>query len=304
MQQKSDERPWGSCPVCFGRSLDVYVDRPAPIITPNAFGPSRTEFSPGTILRCETCRFGFRERRPSDEQLAQLYKDLETRTYDSETAGRFKSALRQLKMVQRHAAKPGRLLDIGCGSGLFLKCAIDAGWEAEGIDPSSGHCASARSIPGLNSRIHETTLKYARLPAASFDVVTMWDVLEHVPDPICFLKDAGSFLKSGGVLFAKVPNLDSIQARVLGWKWPMLLPEHLNYFNSGSLRMCGSKADLQWVGSFRPVSVFSLGYVFWRFQQHDLPFASFAFGWLRSRAIRSFLVPVPLGEICGVWRSS
>src|SRR5262249_25125436 len=119
--------------------------------------------------------------------------------------------------------------------------------------------------------IHNATLENSSLTAASFDVITMWDLLEHVPDPISFLREAASLLKAGGLLFAKVPNLDSMQARVFRSRWPLLLPEHLNYFNAGSLQVCGAKAGLRWVGSRQHSVAFSLGYILYRLQQHSLP---------------------------------
>ena len=103
------------------------------------------------------------------------------RVYDSEIEGRSRSAVGQLKIVQQYATNTGRLLDIGCASGLFLKCAVDAGWQAEGIEQSHTHCQTARRILDSNVQIHYSTLQGAHLPTASFDVVTLWDVLEHIP---------------------------------------------------------------------------------------------------------------------------
>jgi SAM-dependent methyltransferase len=267
-----------------------------------ALGPSRTELSPGKILRCRSCRFGFRQLRPSDEQLAQLYEQLDTKVYDLETKGRSRSATRQLKLVERYAKNRGRLLDVGCTSGLFLKRAMDAGWEVEGVEPCNAHCQKARALLGSHVRIHQTTLQGAQLRTSSFDVVTLWDVLEHVPNPIGFLSLAGSLLKPRGFMFANVPNLDSIQGCLLGAKWPLLLPEHLNYFNRQSLRMCGMKAGLQWLGSFRRLANFSLGYIFFRLQQHRIPGVSLSYRCIRALEINDLILPIPLGEICGVWR--
>lgn len=298
----SDEKVTTLCPLCGGKSFDVYTDESNQRMTPSALGPSRTELSPGKILRCRNCRFGFRQLRPSDEQLARLYKQLDTRVYDSEIEGRSRSAVGQLKIVQQYANNTGRLLDIGCASGLFLKCAVDAGWQAEGIEQSHTHCQTARRILDSNVQIHYSTLQGAHLPTASFDVVTLWDVLEHITDPIGFLDLAGSLLRPGGFLFANVPNLDSIQARLLRSKWPLLLPEHLNYFNLDSLKICGARSGLHWIDSRRRAAGFSLGYVFYRLRQHGVPGSSLVFRLVNSVGIRNLTIRVPLGEICGVWK--
>jgi SAM-dependent methyltransferase len=295
----------GVCPICSGKNLEIYMEDEERIITFSVLGPSRIDVSPGRILRCLSCRFGFRQARPSDEDLGRLYEQLDMELYEAESQGRSRTARRQLKVVERYARPPGRILDIGCASGLFLRCAVNAGWEVEGIEPCDPLVRKAKEHLGAQARIHSSTLQVAPLARASFDVVTLWDVLEHVPDVIDFLNYAGSLLKSGrGYLFANVPDLDSIQARLLRSKWPLLLPEHLNYFNRESLRLCGAKAGLQWIGSFRRLANFSLRYILFRLQQHCIPGASFVFRSLENSGVKNLIVPVPLGEICGVWRSS
>jgi SAM-dependent methyltransferase len=284
--------------------VEIYVEDQERVITPSALGPSRTDVSPGRILRCQSCRFGFRQARPNDEELGQLYVQLDSGLYETESQGRSTTARRQLKIIERYARHPGRVLDVGCASGLFLRCALDAGWHVEGIEPCEPLAEKARENLGAEARVHSSILQEARLPEASFDVVTLWDVLEHVPNPVAFLGFAGSLLKSGGYLFANVPDIDSIQARVFGRRWPLLLPEHLNYFNSGSLRLCGTKADLQWSRSLRRPASFSLNYIFYRLEQHRVPGVSVSSGLIRALGIKDLTLPIPLGEICGVWRQA
>lgn len=198
---------------------------------------------------------------------------------------------------------PGRILDIGCASGFFLQHAKEANWDIAGIEPSEVLYTKAREVLGPTAEIQCTTLQLSHLPLLSFDVVTLWDVLEHVPNPVDFLRLAGSFLKAGGYLFANVPNLDSIQARILGRKWPLLLPEHLNYFKSNSLQMCGKKAGLRWVESCQRSAAFSLGYILYRLRQHRIAGTSLAHRLVNNLSISELIIPVPLGEICGVWWS-
>jgi SAM-dependent methyltransferase len=290
------------CPICSSKILEIYIKDQDQIITSSMLGSSRTEVSPGRILRCQSCRFGFRQARPSDAHLAQLYKQLDTRVYDSESEGRSRAAAGYLRIVERYASAPGRILDIGCASGFFLRCAKDAGWGIAGIEPSETLCRKARDILGPTVEIHCTTLQLSDLPPLPFDVVTLWDVLEHVPNPLEFLRLAAGFIKPGGYLFANVPNLDSIQARLLGRKWPLLLPEHLNYFNYKSLQLCGKKAGLRWIQACQRSAVFSLGYILYRLQQHRVPGTSLANRLVRTLGIRNLIIRVPLGEICGVWK--
>src|SRR5215813_14392345 len=100
------------CPLCSEKALEVYIEDQDQTITSSALGSSRTEVSPGRILRCHNCRFGFRELRPSDEQLAQLYQHLDAQVYESENEGRFRAAAGYLQIVEGHVSAPGRILDI------------------------------------------------------------------------------------------------------------------------------------------------------------------------------------------------
>jgi SAM-dependent methyltransferase len=205
-------------------------------------------------------------------------------------------------MVERYTHPPGRLLDVGCASGRFLRRAIDAGWKGEGVEPCETLVRKARQVLGSEAQVHFATLQAAPIAKAAFDVVTLWDVLEHVTDPIGFLGLVSSLLKPGGLLFANVPNLDSIQARLLRSKWPLLLPEHLNYFNLNSLKKCSASSGLHWIDSCGRSAAFSLGYVFYRLRQHGVPGSSLAFRLVNKAGIRNLTIPVPLGEICGVWK--
>jgi SAM-dependent methyltransferase len=292
----------GECPICLCTTVDLYREDKDRMLTSISLGPSRGEISSGRILRCRRCRFGFSQVRPDEKQLGEMYEHMEIGLYESESIGRSISALRQLKVIERYATPPRRLLDIGCASGLFLRQAIDAGWDGEGIEPCEPLVRRARHVLGSEARIHFATLQAAPVTEASFDVVTLWDVLEHVPNPIGFLALAGSLLKPGGVLFANVPNLDSIQARLLRSKWPLILPEHLNYFNRNNLRMCGERSGLRWIDFSRRSATFSLDYLFYRLRQHGVPGSSLAYRLVNTVGFGNLTISVPLGEICGVWQ--
>lgn len=291
-----------ACPICSQTSTDVYLEDQTEAITRDFVGSSRTQVSPGRILRCKSCGFGFRQLRPTLEHLAELYRIVDSGIYESEQSGRARAASGYFRMVQHYMPAPMDILDIGCASGLFLRCAKDASWRVTGIEPNVSLAMKAREILGQDSPIHNTTLEAAGLTSESFDVVTMWDLLEHVADPTSFLTLAASLLKPGGFLFAKVPNLSSLQARIFRSRWPLLLPEHLNYFNRETLHMCGNKAGLHWISSSEHSVAFSIGYIFYRLQQHHVPGAGMAHWLSGTVGLRDVIIPIRIGEICGIWK--
>ena len=244
-----------ACPLCEGKEVAIFSDDEDRELTVSDLGSSRGNVAHGRILRCAACGFGFRQSRPAEEDLSALYRQLDPEVYEKEMNGRLVTARRHLKMVQKYS-KGTWLLDVGCASGAFLGCAADAGWSVVGVEPSEVLCRRAQAILGVRGDVFCVPLQQADLPASSFDVLTLWDVLEHVPDPRSFMKHCASLIKPGGYLLANVPDLDSLQARVLRKRWPLLLAEHLNYFNRKSLKLCGELADCN--GLVRPPSGFVL----------------------------------------------
>jgi len=236
--------------------------------------------------------------RSNTEEMASVYRKMDVGVYESELDGRLATAAHHLSIVSRFA-KTGRILDVGCASGLFLSAARKAGWNIAGVEPSENLFAKAAAALGREAELYCATLEHTPLAAGSFDAVTLWDVLEHVPQPLEFLRTCASLLKPGGHLFLNVPDLDSPEARVLGRRWPLLLAEHLNYFNRQSLRFCGEKAGLKWIAFGRRPASFSIGYILFRLAQHRIP-GTVLLRKLAGKAGR-IRVPLYLGEVYGVW---
>ena len=288
------------CPICASEDLETYSDGEDRKLAASDLGSSRQNVAHGKILRCRACRFGFRQSRPAEDELSALYRDLDPKVYEKESRGRQNTAQRHLKIVQRYVTG-GCLLDVGCASGAFLSRAADAGWSVVGVEPAEVLCAKAKEALRGRGEVLCLTLQQANLPPSSFDALTLWDVLEHVPDPLTFLKHCASLLKPGGYLFANVPDLDSVQARLLRERWPLLLAEHLNYFNRRSLKLCGELAELQWVNFGRRPASFSVEYVLYRLAQHRIPGASLGHKFAGSSFLREICIPAFLGESYGVW---
>jgi SAM-dependent methyltransferase len=289
------------CPVCGGGDPELYLEEGPERLEASAIGSSRRTVTPGRVLRCRECRLGFRQTRAGAAELAGLYRRMDTSMYEAELAGRRRTAARHLRIVERYAQR-GRLLDVGCASGLFLLRAVAAGWQVAGVEPSESLWRQAREALAGSGEVHCATLEEAGLPAGSFDAVTLWDVLEHVPDPVGFLRACTALLKPGGHLFLNVPDLESPEARLMGRRWPLLLPEHLNYFTRGSLRLCADKAGLEWRAFGRRAVWFSAEYVLYRLAQHRIAGAALLHGMARASGLGRLSVPVWLGESYGVWR--
>jgi 2-polyprenyl-3-methyl-5-hydroxy-6-metoxy-1,4-benzoquinol methylase len=131
--------------------------------------------------------------------------------------------------------RPGaRLLDVGCGPGLFIRAAAERGWAGEGVEVSAGLAAYARNIAGVPVR--EETIESAALSDGAYDAVVLLDVLEHVREPGAVLEKAARILRPGGKLIVGTPDFRSLSRLILGRNWAVLSPaEHLFYFTAPTL---------------------------------------------------------------------
>jgi 2-polyprenyl-3-methyl-5-hydroxy-6-metoxy-1,4-benzoquinol methylase len=139
-----------------------------------------------------------------------------------------------LDLIRRHAPMGRRLLDVGCGAGLFLKAAERAGWEVGGVELSAEGATFARERLGLDVRAERA--EAMSFPAGSFDVAVMSEVIEHMFDPRAVVNAVARALKPGGLIAITTPNFDALSRHALGADWAVLAPmEHMYYFTERTL---------------------------------------------------------------------
>lgn len=185
-----------------------------------------------TFRRCPGCGLVWVEPMPSAEELASYYdrsyRDGDYTTYAEAEDIRRRIAEHRLSVV-RPFARSGRWLDVGCGAGHFVEAAARGGLEIHGIDVSPAAVERARAR-GLDVEV--ATVERFR-PAAPFDTICAFDVLEHMREPDAFLRHLHGWLAADGALALTLPNVNSIYPRLLMRRhWFYYLPhEHLFYFN-------------------------------------------------------------------------
>jgi len=136
---------------------------------------------------------------------------------------------KRLRAVSPYVREPGRVLDLGCATGNFLDNMRRLGWKPFGVEPNQSAAAYARERFGLEIFCGE--LEQAGYPEGLFDLVTLWDVLEHLHNPHRTLMEVARVTKAGGMLAINVPNPDGIEARLFGPYWAGWdVPRHLMVF--------------------------------------------------------------------------
>lgn len=195
------------------------------------------------VVSCDACGHGLtiHTAPPADTQERfQGHRWTETRGLMEAAT----SAMARVRYAELKEFHPGRdLLEVGCGTGEFLMAARSAGHQVVGLDLSAEAVDYVRERhPNLDVRCD--TLDSVTLPPESVDVVAAFHVLEHVPDPIGLLKQMREVLRAGGLVYIRVPNLDTWYRRVLGPNWWGFSVEHLAHFTSDSISMAFATASL------------------------------------------------------------
>jgi SAM-dependent methyltransferase len=289
------------CLICGGKSFvslheATFAGNPEEAV--RYFSAHRHATAHGRIIRCCTCDFVFVNPQFEPFEYDWIYRAARLRAprenplADAERA-RFQ---RLITIMIKHAPPPGRLLDVGCGNAMFLEIikeydhiGVEVGEPGEEI--ACGHQIILGNLPSL--------MGWPPFTPGSFDIVTAWDVLEHLSDLTGYLKSFAQLLRPGGHLFVTVPNIASFSARLTRGRWNAFLLEHLWYFSPKTLKRLMLNYGLECIAQ---------GFV-----PYDVPLAHFAnriaqmYG-LRPvvlpQLLRHAVVPLPVGLMFSGFRKS
>ena len=204
----------------------------------------------GPIVQCQQCGLVYADPRPHSGDVLDIYEAVEDPLYVEEREGRLLTFEHHLRPMEKHTgpARHRPLLDVGAHTGVFVDIATRHGWDAWGVEPSTWAVAQAHK-QGLQMEVG--TLESVAFPNEKFDVVTMWDVIEHVPDPQHTLEAAWRVLKPGGLLVVHTMDINSLFSRLIGKRWPWYMEMHLFYFSRRTLGAMLAKTgfDVLWMGA-------------------------------------------------------
>lgn len=219
------------------------------------------------LYRCNTCGQGMISPLPhtvdavyGEDYFAGAEEGFGYVDYDTDKEPMRPLFTKVLRQAEQLLGSKGRVLDVGAATGFFVHLAKEEGWRAAGVEISDFAAALGRA-KGL--AVQTGTLESVHFEPESFDLITLWDVIEHVFDPVAELGRVRTLLRSGGILQMTTPDFSSRYAKLLGRRWHAIVPpEHLYYFTNRSMRQMLIDGGFEIVSMTAPIKTFTLSYIF------------------------------------------
>lgn len=248
------------CPVCDSTNretfLEPWVDEQDPA---KLYGAASG--IPGTqhLVKCCDCSMIYESPRYDAATIVQGYMASQEADHDSQYPMRVNSFYQALVKHARFLPPKGaKVLDIGTAGGAFLDAAKQYGYDAHGMEPSADLVARGKAR-GL--QIEQGTIDNHRFEAGTFDMVCLWDVIEHLPDPKAALVEIRKLLKPNGIFLINYPDIGTTQAKLAGKRFWWILSVHLHHFTRDTIRNICDRTGFEVFHMQRYWQILEFGYL-------------------------------------------
>ena len=238
---------YDACPSCGQKNI-------AAVLSAEDFTVSHERFE---VWECKDCTIRFTQKIPGINEIGSYYQSENYISHSDTSKGiinklyhkvRNRTLIKKRNMIKKITGKStGNILDVGCGTGAFLKTMQQAGWQITGLEPDETARRKAKELYNLDL---DGPDKLFALPANSFDAITMWHVLEHVHELHNYIKTLKNLLKPRGKLFIAVPNYTCYDEKIYREFWAAYdVPRHLYHFSPQSMYKLLSIHNMQVVST-------------------------------------------------------
>jgi 2-polyprenyl-3-methyl-5-hydroxy-6-metoxy-1,4-benzoquinol methylase len=251
MRPDTNRRWHAACPLCAGTDLK-----------------RRWEIGDYLITKCKGCSLTFVKNCVTSEDLVDHYASFTDDTYRDANVECLNFYFNKLgDMIRKRFPRPGKLLDIGCSRGWFLDTMQD--WECHGNEIAEECAMTAREKHG--DRIFIGPFDQYPMREGYFDVITLQDVFDHIPDPLPMLQKCNQLLKPGGLIVVKVHNISCLYARLTGSRFYAIIPpSHLFYYDKRTLALTLEKSGFHVTESQFIGHLFKVKTVFFRLARSNM----------------------------------
>jgi predicted SAM-dependent methyltransferase len=230
------------CPVCRHKQFDHFLKCRDHSISGESFN----------LLKCLSCSFVFTNPRPAQSEIGPYYQSDAYISHHSDKKGLVPFLYRRIRkqqfidktnIIKQYQKSKPELLDIGCGTGAFIKHCNSLGWRTTGVEPD----ADAR-MTAFNSKLNVFDTDFLKTCQGNFDVITLWHVLEHVHELDERMQQLKKLIRKDGIIIVAVPNLNSFDARYYQTYWAAYdVPRHLYHFSKSTITRLFGNHDLKLV---------------------------------------------------------
>lgn len=276
------------CPVCDSSKRNLLYKPWVPVTDPvQLYGAASGVQGTQYLVQCTSCDMIYESPRYPEDVILKGYMSSQESDHDSQYKMRVESFYRTLVKLQSHLPPKGsRILDIGTAGGAFLEAATRFGYIAEGLEPSRYLVESGKKR-GLN--IHHGTIQNNQIGNQKYDMVCMWDVLEHVFNPKSEMLAMKNLIRPGGLLFINFPDIGTWQAKIAGKKFWWILSVHLHHFSRKTLSHLAALTGYK-VKMYKPYwQTLQFGYLIGIAEKLKIPTAGFFL-----RVLPKFILDIPV----------
>ena len=218
-------------------------------------GPILVHDDPFKVRLCSGCGLGYTSPRLDGARIHEIYdstyfssdsaKDFGYESYEGDVSGYLRTFEKKSRLLRPYLPAGASILEVGCAAGYFLATMRDQGFDVHGVEVSSAILDTARARFGLGN-LHAGRLEDAPLPPQHFHLVAMWDVIEHLADPVEVLRRCRSLLRDDGVLVLQTQDVASLARRMLGRKWHHFKQlEHIYHFSPSTMATLLERAGFE-----------------------------------------------------------
>lgn len=284
-----------NCNLCHSDNYKVlYKAKPHKPYQKEMFYPTSISLVTENIVKCQNCGLIFTNPRLKPDLLRRLYYEGEDKNYIEQQEERIKIFQKVLKFIETFCPS-GNMLDIGCAAGFLLYVAKKRHWRAKGIELNRFFADFANlklNVDVINGNVEEIDFK-----SNSFDIIVMWDALEHLTDPYLVLSKAYSWLKNDGYIFINIPNKDSIFAKILKNRCWFMTSMHLYHFSPTTIKIFFKKVGFKFLTKKRHIQHLKIDYLITKIMPYSNKFYNIIDKLTKIMRLQNVIIPYYAGQI-------